>query len=99
MPGTCPQEHGTCHLLGTEAKPLTLKVSPGPALYLLEFAGEMRHFHSFSTSSLEDQRVPNYSLLAAPVPRWEAVRNERPHVVLLGLATEHGVEMPASRRR
>lgn len=30
VPGTCPQEHVTCPLLGREATPLTLKVSQGP---------------------------------------------------------------------
>ena len=53
----------------------------------------------FSISRLEDHSAPNYSSSAARVPRWEVVRHERPHAVLPGLATGHGRETAASRRR
>lgn len=85
-----PTGLGTCTLscqqreLNPELVQADPCLAPAPGarhLPLLEFTGEMRLSPSFPISSLQMQVCLMDSLLA---PCWEAVRSERPHVVLPG---------------
>lgn len=98
--GTCALEQVTCRLLGARSRALDPVGSLGgwPCSFCISWGRQGISCH-FTISRLEDQSIPNYSSLAARVPRWELVRTEKPHRILLGLPAERGVACSAGHRR